>query len=1031
MSAEELFHQALARPPAERPAFLAAACAGDEPLQRRIEALLHAHDNPGSFLAQQPPAPALTADDPIRERPGTVIGPYKLMEQIGEGGMGLVFVAEQQKSVRRKVALKVIKPGMDTRQVVARFEAERQALALMDHPNIAKVLDGGETGNGRPYFVMELVKGVPITDYCDHNQVPIRERLELFVHVCQAVQHAHQKGIIHRDIKPSNVLITLHDGTPVVKVIDFGVAKAIGQQLTDKTIYTQFSQVVGTPLYMSPEQAWQSGLDVDTRSDIYSLGVLLYELLTGTTPFDKERLRELGYDEIRRIIREEEPPKPSTRISTLGKAATTISIQRQSEPKQLSRLIRGELDWIVMKALDKDRNRRYETANGLAMDVQRYLHDEPVLACPPSAWYRLRKLTQRNKGRLAAAVLVGFFLASLGGVAVWSALQQAKQQAAQRAALEADIGRDLQAARDFCRQDRLREASAVLDHAQALVERGGADEELSGRVDQVRRDVDMAARLEAIRLDRAAVKDEEFDVKGTALRYGEAFRDYGVAVDKLDPEEAAARIKVSEIREQLVAALDVWLISTPRGKQKRLLDVVVRVDGDPWRQQVRAAFVDGDIKALRALAQKANASGQPASAATLMGKALRDLGEAGLAVEFLRRAQEDHPSDFWLNQDLGSCSLDLKSARASEAVGYLRAALALRPDSPGILLNLGNALRDQGDLPGAVTAYLKAIALKPDFAKARDNLLLMLRAQGDLPRAVATFQKAITLKPDLAPAHLNLGHALYAQGDLAGALVAFQKAIALKPDFAEAQVDLGAALRDQGDLPGALVAFQKAIALKPDLAEGLQLDMVPARYYVRRSQWDKAAAEYAKADWARPLTDDNFTYACLFLIREDNEGHDRFCQGMIQRAADSKDSWEAYVLARSCAMARKSPVDPARAVQWANQAIASSHKPWEFHVLGLAQYRAGQFDQALQSFTKANVSRWRYSGLNWFPLALVHHRLGHPDEAQQCLDKGIHWLEREGPPSPGRQAWLLPQDWIEAQVLRREAEEMLKIKRSP
>jgi serine/threonine protein kinase len=331
------------RSPAERAAFLEKACAGDTVRRERVEALLRAYQAAGNFLEGNPPPPGLgaTGDDPITERPGTVIGPYKLMEQIGEGGMGLVFVAEQQYPVRRKVALKVIKPGMDTRQVVARFEAERQALALMDHPNIAKVLDGGETASRRPYFVMELVKGVPITEHCDQNQVPVRARLELFLSVCQAVQHAHQKGIIHRDIKPSNVLVLSQDGTPVVKVIDFGIAKAVGQHLTDKTIYTQFNQLVGTPLYMSPEQAGQSGVDVDTRSDIYSLGVLLYELLTGTTPFDQER-RQAGYDEMRRIIREEEPAKPSTRISTLGQAASTASTNRKSDPKQLSRLFRGE-----------------------------------------------------------------------------------------------------------------------------------------------------------------------------------------------------------------------------------------------------------------------------------------------------------------------------------------------------------------------------------------------------------------------------------------------------------------------------------------------------------------------------------------------------------------------------------------------------------------------------------------------------------------------------------------------------------------
>jgi serine/threonine protein kinase len=420
MNAEEIFHDALARPQAERRAFLAAACAGDEPLQRHLEALLHAHENPGSFLAEQPPLSVATVDNPIAERPGMVIGPYKLLEQIGEGGFGIVFLAEQQEPIRRKVALKVLKPGMDTRQVVARFEAERQALALMDHPNIAHVFDGGETAAGRPYFVMELVKGMLITDYCDQSQLTPRQRLELFLPVCQAVQHAHQKGIIHRDLKPSNVLVTLHDGTPVVKVIDFGIAKATGQQLTEKTLFTNFALLIGTPLYMSPEQAALSGLDVDTRSDIYSLGVLLYELLTGTTPFDRERFKRVGYDEMRRIIREEEPPKPSTRISTLGQAATTLSTQRKSDPKRLSQLFRGELDWIVMKALEKDRNRRYESASAVAADVHRYLQDEPVLACPPSTWYRLRKFARRNRVTVGMASLAALTLAAFAVAGIFA-----------------------------------------------------------------------------------------------------------------------------------------------------------------------------------------------------------------------------------------------------------------------------------------------------------------------------------------------------------------------------------------------------------------------------------------------------------------------------------------------------------------------------------------------------------------------------------------------------------------------------------
>jgi eukaryotic-like serine/threonine-protein kinase len=406
--ANELFLKALdLRSAGERQQYLAEACAGNTALRAEVESLLDASARASGFL-ESPAAPlvATVAESPVTERPGMVIGPYKLLEQIGEGGFGVVFLAKQTQPVQRKVALKVLKPGMDTRQVIARFEAERQALALMDHPNIARVFDGGETASGRPYFVMELVKGAPITEFCDQNCLPVRERLELFVSVCQAVQHAHQKGIIHRDLKPSNVLVSLHDTTPVVKVIDFGVAKALGQELTDKTLFTGFAQMMGTPLYMSPEQAGQSSLDVDTRSDVYSLGVLLYELLTGTTPFDKDRLKALGYDELRRIIHEEEPPRPSTRITTLGQAATSLSIQRKSDPKQLRQLFRGDLDWIVMKALEKDRNRRYESASAFAGDVQRYLHDEPVVACPPSAWYRFRKFARRKSGVLKTAAAV-------------------------------------------------------------------------------------------------------------------------------------------------------------------------------------------------------------------------------------------------------------------------------------------------------------------------------------------------------------------------------------------------------------------------------------------------------------------------------------------------------------------------------------------------------------------------------------------------------------------------------------------------
>src|SRR3954454_14246271 len=404
-----IFSEALVRQGGpERAAYLDEACRGDAGLRAQVETLLSDHERIGRFLgtatgaipsagqgpealgvgditrAETPDTRGPAGPRPGAEGPGATIGPYKLRQQIGEGGMGTVYMAEQTRPVRRKVALKVIKAGMDSRQVVARFEAERQALAMMDHVNIARVLDAGATESGQPYFVMELVHGVPITSYCDDNHLTPRQRLELFVPVCQAIQHAHQKGIIHRDIKPSNVLVTLYDGKAVPKVIDFGVAKATDQRLTERTLFTQYGAMVGTLEYMSPEQAELSALGVDTRSDIFSLGVLLYELLTGSTPLTHERMKDAAYAEVLRLIKEEEPPKPSTRLSDSGKALASISAQRRTEPAKLTKLVRGELDWIVMKCLEKDRNRRYETANGLAHDIENYLHDEPVQACPPS-----------------------------------------------------------------------------------------------------------------------------------------------------------------------------------------------------------------------------------------------------------------------------------------------------------------------------------------------------------------------------------------------------------------------------------------------------------------------------------------------------------------------------------------------------------------------------------------------------------------------------------------------------------------------
>ncbi len=455
----DLFLAAADLPADQRAAFLAEKCGGDGELLAAVERLLGAHEQPASVLDPSARPGHTDAYRSVTECPGTMIGSYRLMEQIGEGGFGLVFVAEQQQPVRRKVALKVIKPGMDSSQVIARFEQERQALALMDHPNIAKVLDAGATDSGRPYFVMELVRGIPITQYCDQNQLTPRERLELFVDVCHAIQHAHQKGVIHRDVKPSNVLVTSHDGKPVAKVIDFGVAKAIHQHLTERTIYTNFAQMIGTPAYMSPEQAEMSGLDIDTRSDVYSLGVLLYELLTGSTPLERKRLMKAAYDEIRRLIREEEPPRPSQRLST-SEALPSLAASRKTEPARLSRMLKGELDWVVMKALEKDRTRRYETASGLARDIQRYLADEVVEARPPSAGYRLRKFARKNRAALATAAVFALLLMAGAAVSTWQAVR------ATRAEVEAVAAREAEA-----EQRRQAEANEQKSHAAAVAEK--------------------------------------------------------------------------------------------------------------------------------------------------------------------------------------------------------------------------------------------------------------------------------------------------------------------------------------------------------------------------------------------------------------------------------------------------------------------------------------------------------------------------------------------------------------------------------
>jgi tetratricopeptide (TPR) repeat protein/serine/threonine protein kinase len=798
-----------------RAAYLDRICGEDTPLRRRVEQLLHAHAKAGSFLRLPDTESSTTVDPPtLSEEAGTRIGPYRLMQQIGEGGMGVVWWAEQEQPVRRQVALKIIRPGIDSRQIIARFEIERQALALMDHVNIARVLDAGTTENGRPFFVMELIHGIPITQYCDDKQLTVRERLKLFVPVCQAIQHAHQKGIIHRDIKPSNVLVAEHEGRAVPKVIDFGVAKAMGQRLTEGTVFTHFGTILGTFEYMSPEQADNSAQGIDTRSDIYSLGVLLYQLLTGTTPLESQRLRTASFSEIVRLIVEEEPPKPSTRLGQSGTLPPPTAA-RKVESLRLAKMVRGELDWIVMKALEKDRNRRYETANDLARDIQRYLADEPVEACPPSGWYRLGKLARRHKQALAAAAGVLLALTvlacTIGYFLHERQTSRIEAETEQRHAIETA----LEKASGLRQKGHRAEARLALEQAREyLGDTGPAD--LRRLVDQAIADLTLVERLESIRLNRVATNVDGLVAYPTAERdYAAAWREACLGEEGDDAEGVSERIRGKTEREQLVAALDDWAAATSKPESLAwLLEVARRADPDPWRDRFRDPKVWRDRAALEALASEllrdpTQLAQQNPQLLVALGQALRRTQAD--AVPLLKAAQPWHPDDFWLNFLL---AFDLGLVKQwDEAIRYYQAALALRPELPSAHLNLGFALLRKKRLEEAMKEFRTTIALDPKNALAHLDLGTVFLHKKQLDEAISEFRIAIDLDPKYAGAHTNLGNALFKKNQVDEAIGELRTAIRLNPNYAPAHLNLGITLYFKNQVEESINEFRTAIRL--------------------------------------------------------------------------------------------------------------------------------------------------------------------------------------------------------------------------
>ena len=815
--------------PAERAAFLEDACQANPVLRRRVEALLVAHEASALVSAgfdTVDPGP----DDqgaPLPSLPGTRIGPYLLIQKIGEGGMGSVYLAQQDHPVRREVALKLIKLGMDSRQVVARFDSERQALALMDHPNIARVLDAGTSESGRPYFVMELVRGVPITEYCDQNQMPAAERLRLFVDVCHAIQHAHHKGIIHRDLKPSNVMVTAVDGVPIVKVIDFGVAKATDQKLTERTVFTAIGQMIGTPAYMSPEQADVSGIDIDTRSDVYSLGVLLYELLTGTTPLEFRMLREAGFAEIQRLIRAQEPPRPSARLSSLGDSATTLAGNRGTEPRRLAQMLAGDLDWIVMKALAKDRDLRYDTPGNFAADIDRYLRGDAILARPPSSIYRLKRFAQRNRVAVLTTAAVAMSLVIGTAVAAWQAVLAT--QAQHDALISARAERD---AKEIA-QKREAETRAVLEFVENRVFAAAGPKSQDGGMGY---DVKLADAIKSgLKFVETSFPNQPLIEARLRMSMGQSFLRLGDAPTAADQYQRARDLYTQELGPD---HLDVIAAVTGLSNAMAMLgrdEVALTLDREALALRVARLGRDhpDTLMSMNNVATSLYQLRRPAEALPIFEEVLA-LRQVVLGPH--------HLDTFRSMTGVAACNAalgrpEIGAKLHEQALALMR--IHLGPDHSYTLKsmhNLANVYYSMGRFPEALALFQESFAARkaklgpdhPDTLVSMNNLANTYSALGRHAQALELNERTLALMTaKLGPEHpntlMNMSNLAWQLAtspdpksrDPARALVLAQKAVQSAPKIPNYRSSLGIARYRTGDWKGAISDLAQAIGLRP------------------------------------------------------------------------------------------------------------------------------------------------------------------------------------------------------------------------